>query len=68
VVVLQKPVKPFTTLNVAIGSADVVARIDQLVAQRLVISFAMIMEEELAYSISQRSLTEEDESVEAFLL
>ena len=37
---------------------------DELVVQPLVISFAMIVEKELANSISQRSLAEEDHPVE----
>ena len=67
-VVLQKPTKPFTAWNVAISLPIFLPGFDELVAQALVISFAMIVEQELADSISQRSLTEKDESMEALLL
>ena len=62
-VVLQKPTKPFTTLNVAVSLPDFLPRFDEHVAQPLMISFPMEMKKELANSISQRSLAEEDHPI-----
>ena len=62
-IVLQKPTKSFTTLNVASGMADFVPRFDELVTQSLVISFSMKMEKELTHSLSQRLLAKEDHSI-----
>ena len=43
VVVSQQPTEPFVTFNFTVSLADFLARIDDLVAQPLVISFPMVM-------------------------
>ena len=66
VVVSQQPTKALMAFNFTVSFADFLARIDDLVAQPLMISFAVKMRKELADSISQRRFAEEDHPIQAF--
>ena len=63
-VLLQKPTKPFTTLNVTVRLPVFLPRFDEHVTQPLMISLPIGTEKVLANSTSQRSLAEEDDPVE----
>jgi hypothetical protein len=42
-VILQQPSQPFPTLDLAGNLADLVARLDELIVESLVISFAVVI-------------------------
>ena len=52
-------------MDVAIAAFGGVGAINDRVVQSLVISLAVVMNQELANRVSQRSLTEKDHSVQA---
>ena len=54
--------------NFTVSFADFRARIDDLVAQPLMISFAVKMRKELADRMPQRPFSEEDHPIQAFSL
>ena len=56
IVVLQETTEPFAKSNFTVGPADFVARLNQAVNQALVISFLMIVLDELVGGPSQRRL------------
>ncbi len=56
-VVAQKPAEPLATLDRPIRLADFFAGLDDLVAKTLVVSFAMIMEQEFSNCFAERTLT-----------
>ena len=64
VVVSQQPAEALVTCNFTVSLADFLARLDQLIAQPLMVSFAMIVKKVLANSIPQRSFAEKDHSLE----
>jgi hypothetical protein len=45
-VILQQPSQPFPTLDLAGNLADLVARLNELIVESLVISFAVVVLEE----------------------
>ncbi len=64
-IVAKHATKSFATLDLAITLANFVTRLDDLIAQALVISLSVIVDNEFVTSISQRTLTEEYHSIEA---
>ena len=56
--------EPLAAFDLAGGPPDFVARLKQSIAQSLVISFLMIMDEKLTNGIPQRILAEKNHSVE----
>src|SRR5262249_49542301 len=61
VVVLQQATKPLSTDNCAFEVRQLLKRLDQLIAQALVIALVMIMVRELAHRSSERCLPDQDE-------
>ena len=59
VVVPQHAAEPFAADDFTVGSTDFVARIDQFIAEPLMVSFAVKMCEEFIDGLSQRVLAEE---------
>ena len=68
IVVTQEPAEPLAALNLALRAADFAVRIDQLIAQALVISLFVIMIEELMDRPAEHLVAEKYHSQEAFLL
>ena len=60
VIVSQQAADVFATFNVTLGPSNVVAGIDDFVAQPLVITFAVIMDKIRSCGSSQRRFAEED--------
>jgi hypothetical protein len=50
VVVLEHATKPFSALDLSRNGIDIIARIDELVAEALMVSLAMIMLNEVGNS------------------
>ena len=67
IVVLEKAAESFPIFDSTTVQPNFFPRFDDLVAQPLMISFAVKMRKELADSISQRPFTEEDHARKAFL-
>ena len=59
-IIPQQPAKSFATFNLTVSLADLFARLNDLVAKTLVVSFAMIMEQKFLHCFAERTLTEEN--------
>ena len=63
-VVSQHATESFSTADFTLVAADQIVRLYDLIVESLMISFGVIMCQELTNCITQRMLTEEDHSVE----
>ena len=68
IVVSKQAAEPLATFDLALRLADFLTWINQLIAQSLMVSFSMIMFQELADSRAKRRLAEEDEPRKGFVL
>ena len=57
-VVAKQAAKPFATFDVVLREADFLARINQAIAQSLIISFSLIIFQELADNRAKHLLAE----------
>ncbi len=60
IIVPQNSAEPLVTADLFAGTADFILQIDDLVSEALMISFSVIMAEELRNSRPQRPLAEKD--------
>ena len=65
-IILQQPAKSYATLEFTVSLADFFTGLDDLVAETLVVSFAVIMEQEFLNCFAERMLTEENHSGKTF--
>ena len=65
-IIPQQPAKSFATLDLTPSLTDFFAGLDDLVAETLVVSFAVIMEQEFLNCFAERMLTEENHSGKTF--
>ncbi len=65
-IIPQQPAKSFATLEFTVSLSDFFAGLDDLVAETLVVSFAVIMEQEFLNCFAERMLTEENHSGKTF--
>ena len=63
-VVLQHATESFTTFDVAITGSSIFARLDQLIAESLMVPFGVLMLDVFTHGILQRPPSKEDHSVE----
>ena len=68
VVVPQKPPESFTTCDLTLDLPHLLARVDQAIAQRLVITFRVIMAQEVRDSRPQHPFSKEDQPGKTLLL
>ena len=65
-VVNERATQPLATYNVAADGCVVVRRCDELVAQRLMRSFSVVMLDVLTNNLSQVAFTQRDDARETF--
>ena len=68
VVVAEQPAEAFATDDVAVAPADLIAGLDDGVAQALVVAFGVVVAEEGVDGFAERPFPEEDHAVEGFVL
>ena len=66
-VVIQQPAQTLATLDVARVAGDFISRLDDLIAQSLVVAFFVVVSEVSGHSTTQRPLAEEDHAVEVIV-
>src|SRR5450432_4923100 len=67
-VVAQDAAEALPTVHRTGPAPDLSARVDQAIAQALVVAFRVIVRQELANSLTQRRFAEEDQAVDTFFL
>ena len=65
-IIPQQPAKSFAILDLTLSLTDFFAGLDGLVLKTLVVSFAVIMEQEFLNCFAERMLTKENHSGKTF--
>lgn len=67
-IVLEQSAKPLSTFDLSVNASDFFTRLNDRVAQSLVIALMLVVLQELIDRIAHRTLPEEDHTIQALVL